>query len=742
MASFEFNVDHFKSTLAAVDEQLAGALDPGKEHELLATLTMIAPQLLCIKLAHSSSTAIPAEIQRYWRESSPLAWIFWVALHFGELVEAQGTRDKKWTTDISSKLEEWREKKAAKPKQKAASGTPTGIQPPQAASPVQPGTGPATLQAALLAAPPAHATPPMCQVAVTSKQGTVHPPASSRVVQQLNQQQAQMGGRAAIGIVGADFSVLFASQQPVPRLTIKQLPLSERSRYCRRPFVQPLKTGNTHRSLHTTIMTDAAPSKNPQSFLNNTSLTKDLAFSLQSPFYTMFTHTKNDKLLDNFKSNGQLEDDFKVQNIVIYASFRLTQILQHGMDYARVVHVGESMRWLTWIQTGLLHELRYFLGYIGLAAASENVEWVDVWWMDTDFNIDQPLDHINKTTFISDHNLFDAMAQFWESYAAFKMAEHAALTEGDYPQTSRRSQWKMPQRPNDNWNDLYVGVRGRRWASTNPAERPAPGIDILGCMDNIYNREETRQSLARDGQDVESPYSSPADGLHPDQTRMESLAPIINKPISLAGARRPLPAPDAVTERPTESLSAWSRMRNEQPTGSANASVTKKDKKSDEQPVTSREPNWADSVQYGSDRLKKIMDDIDQSDEDDDMEGDDDTESDGGLAESDGGLASALAVTKMSLKPALAAAVQATYRAPAQAPPQPVGEQDDETEEEEDDNSFAQALVQATNRAAGNDNEEDGGDEDDQDDEEDDEEEEDEDEEDEDDGFANALLGK
>ncbi|KAF9034614.1 hypothetical protein BJ165DRAFT_1409902 [Panaeolus papilionaceus] len=616
-------------------------------------------------------------------------------------------------------------------------------------------------------------------------------------------------------------------------------------------------------------MTDAAPSKNPQSFLNNTSLTKDLAFSLQSPFYTMFTHTKNDKLLDNFKSNGELEDDFKVQNIVIYAGFRLTQILQHGMDYARVVHVGESMRRLTWIQTGLLHELRYFLGYIGLAAASgwshkldippiitylssafgiaskedlpvsiddrlfdhtifcawltENVEWVDAWWMDADFNIDRPLDPINKTTFISDHNLFDAMAQFWESYAAFKMAEHAALTEGDYPHTSRRSQWKMPQRPDvgttclaadwDNWNDLYVGVRGRRWASTNPAEVPAPGIDILGCMDNVYNREETRRryegldiesrllhmrnSLARDGQDVESPYSSPADGLHPDQARMESLPPIINKPISLAGARRPLPAPDAVTERPMESLSAWrsasgvrraqkpsiasSRMRNEQPTGSANASVTKKDKKSDEQPVTSREPNWADSVQYGSDRLKKIMDDIDQSDEDDDMEGDDDTESDGGLAvlassmpphlgtadtpiildddeESDGGLASALAVTKMSLKPALAAAVQATYRAPAQAPPQPVGEQDDESEEEEDDNSFAQALVQATNRAAGQpvvqqdvemalldkgiDNEEDGGDEDDQDDEEDDEEEEDEDEEDEDDGFANALLGK
>ncbi|KAF9030900.1 hypothetical protein BJ165DRAFT_1411280 [Panaeolus papilionaceus] len=465
-------------------------------------------------------------------------------------------------------------------------------------------------------------------------------------------------------------------------------------------------------------MTDAAPSKNPQSFLNNTSLTKDLAFSLQSPFYTMFTHTKNDKLLDNFKSNGELEDDFK--------------ILQHGMDYARVVHVGESMRRLTWIQTGFLHELRYFLGYIGLAAASENVEWVDVWWMDTDFNIDQPLDHINKTTFISDHNLFDAMAQFWESYAAFKMAEHAALTEGDYPQTSRRSQWKMPQRPNDNWNDLYVGVRGRRWASTNPAERPAPGIDILGCMDNIYNREETRQSLARDGQDVESPYSSPADGLHPDQTRMESLAPIINKPISLAGARRPLPAPDAVTERPTESLSAWSRMRNEQPTGSANASVTKKDKKSDEQLVTSREPNWADSVQYGSDRLKKIMDDIDQSDEDDDMEGDDDTESDGGLAELDGGLASALAVTKMSLKPALAAAVQATYRAPAQAPPQPVGKQVNQSSSRMSRWHFW--IRESTT--------EDGGDEDDQDNEEDDDEEEDEDEEDEDDGFANALLGK
>ncbi|KAF9044271.1 hypothetical protein BJ165DRAFT_1528829 [Panaeolus papilionaceus] len=336
-------------------------------------------------------------------------------------------------------------------------------------------------------------------------------------------------------------------------------------------------------------------------FAEQAPLTDEMAFSTtESPYYTMFSHRKNWNILEPFRSDGTFELDFKIQNIVLYGGFRLTEICRSGMRYADVVEEVESIRRMTWIQIGLRHELRYFLSFVGIAAASgwgskldippimtylssifgiattedlpvviddrifqntlftsweaSSGAWASPWWMDTDFNMADPADPRNKTWLISDKTIMEALRSFWNTYQAIKMAEHAALTEGAGPHTSCRSHWT--RKPNtsfdtchetswDNWNDMYLG------------------IDILGYHDNYslfeegyqrynsQNPEDTirhaRKDLAAEGLAVEKEnwqgshirYPRQREPLRPDKERMAAPGRprIPDTPLFVAGAK-------------------------------------------------------------------------------------------------------------------------------------------------------------------------------------------------------------
>ncbi|KAF9032373.1 hypothetical protein BJ165DRAFT_1535066 [Panaeolus papilionaceus] len=597
-------------------------------------------------------------------------------------------------------------------------------------------------------------------------------------------------------------------------------------------------------------MSAPAAQEHPTSipFLDQAPLTEDNAFSRQSPFYTMFIHKGNNRMLDQFKSDGSLEDDFKVQNIVLYGGFRLTEILSAGMRYARVDDMQESMRRLTWIQVGLQHELRYFLSYVGLAAASgwsnkldippiitylssafgiatpEDLPvsiddrlfdfplfsswvtncggWVSTWWLDPDFNMDRPEDPLNKTLFIHNTNILEALCGFWKSYEAFKIAEHTAVTETQQPHTSKQSRWRRTKdflSPGtclttswDNWNDMYVGLHGRRWANPDPTQPPYPSIDILGWADHNINYEENhrryegqdinrmltglRKDMGVGGLGVQQWHNVPEgeqpgrnDPPRPDLNRLHSMPTVVNEPLQLAGARLMAPAPEPSAPSPLHSAwrtasavrrpcapsnpdsHLWLRKRpvaqdglgkgkaHAMPqAGSTSAGPPHKKSKPTQGTATGfsaagkapaqssqaePEPDWENTIDYGADRLKKVMQNVGDDQEMEDGNNSE-SESDGGFGlavrtgrpppssepsivlgnddDSDGGLAAAVAGTSIApivvddldseldggLRAAVAASMMTSGRPVAgrsTGNSENADDEDDEEEEDEDD---------------------------------------------------------
>ncbi|KAF9030902.1 hypothetical protein BJ165DRAFT_1535563 [Panaeolus papilionaceus] len=117
MASTTITLNCFLLVLNKVQSKLPAAFANRKEDALVGTLAAMATDLdylqSCLRLGITQPAAVAPDIKAYWKKTLSVSWIFWVALDFENLSVQQGTQDKKSETDVSSKLAEWRTKKAA-----------------------------------------------------------------------------------------------------------------------------------------------------------------------------------------------------------------------------------------------------------------------------------------------------------------------------------------------------------------------------------------------------------------------------------------------------------------------------------------------------------------------------------------------------------------------------------------------------------------------------------------------------
>ncbi|KAF9031174.1 hypothetical protein BJ165DRAFT_1535498 [Panaeolus papilionaceus] len=165
-----FDAEHFFHVLNQVRDRLIPVLTSNDGQacaQVLATVNAEREYLNGIVGQAREGSTIPRAVKCCWSKSSPHAWVFWVGLHFKQLVADQRTEVEQSATDVSSKMNEWRQMmmngeelrgatEAAAPLAAPPPGASVGS-PPIAAPAPSPAPAPAPVPACATAPAPAPA---------------------------------------------------------------------------------------------------------------------------------------------------------------------------------------------------------------------------------------------------------------------------------------------------------------------------------------------------------------------------------------------------------------------------------------------------------------------------------------------------------------------------------------------------------------------------------------------------------
>ncbi|KAF9033106.1 hypothetical protein BJ165DRAFT_1534682 [Panaeolus papilionaceus] len=276
-------------------------------------------------------------------------------------------------------------------------------------------------------------------------------------------------------------------------------------------------------------------------------ITDDYCYSTEAPWGTLFVNTQNFHVIESCWDDWRSAEGQKIQEVLIYGGYRLTAIVWDMKQYAEGAETeGEYTRRLHYMQIGILKELNYFLTFVGMSAARNYIDsidippimtwlsqglalrhsadlpaefnwtmlkepmfegwrlphasWAESWWTDTDFNMANIHDPQNKTRIISDDVIVNCLSVFRQQDVLLTtMAEHKAATEGTQPHSSRRSKWQRPdpssitqystmyELPASHLTDLRSHLKGRRWAPKKADSLPTAGQEYLGHWDARHN---------------------------------------------------------------------------------------------------------------------------------------------------------------------------------------------------------------------------------------------------------------